>query len=278
MARCASVGLRWSGMLLGMSRPTFGVDPTGRLVLSGSGRLTVALHLDPVGARLVLASHPQVTLPWDEYGSVGWVMDGPARDGWLVEAFIPGRAEAGLAVRASGMLAVQSHHLFVASMTRWRRYNHWWASGTLTGHVLPIVPDAFHASCSKERATVQALMRLLAARPDLRERLADSQRVTRLAVDLATRPLGVVHERTGITRDGLDTVTAMHQAGFVHRLGRPLPGDHLPEVQQVLARTQELLASNPHRSGRRTDDGVVEGYIRSNYTDVEPWPFAALVA
>ena len=174
--------------------------------------------------------------------------------------------------------AVQSHVLFAATMIRLRRYHHGWSSGNLTGYVLPIVPDALHASCSKERATLQALVRLIASRPEVRERLADPQRMARLAVDLTTRPLGVVHERTGMSRDGLDAVTAMHQAGFVHRFGRPLPEDNVPALERVLSGTKKLLASNPHRSVRRTDDRVVERYVRRNYTDVEPWPFAALVA
>lgn len=69
-------------MLPTMSRPAFGVGPTGRLVIAGSARKTVALQLEPAGARLVLASHTDVFLPWDDYGSIGgsW-MDPPVTDG-----------------------------------------------------------------------------------------------------------------------------------------------------------------------------------------------------
>lgn len=260
-----------------MSKPDFTVDHTGHLVVAGRAPRTIALRFESSGAGVLLPAYPDLLLPWERYGSVRWIMDGPAQDGWLVVAFVDGRAPAGIGVQVSGTFAVASHELFAATMTRWRRYHHWWGSGTWTGHTLPLIPDVLHATCAKERATVRALIGVLTARPELRDRLGDSDRMTRLARDLAARPLGVVYERTGMTRDALDIVHAMHRAGFVHRFGRPLPGDVLAPLAEVVSRTQQQLATNPYRQGRHTDDRIVEKYVRRNYTDVEAWPFDGLM-
>jgi hypothetical protein len=101
--------------------------------------------------------------------------------------------------------------------------------------------------------------------------------MSRLAADLTSRPLGVVYERTGVSRDGVDIVWAMHEAGFIHRFGRPLPDEPRLPLEQVMTRTREVLGTNPHRVGRHTEDRVIETYVRRNYVDVEPWPFAAVI-
>ena len=129
----------------------------------------------------------------------------------------------------------------------------------------------------RELPTLRALAAVLAARPEYRARLAEPERVSRLARELTQGVLPPPAVREGARRDTIDILLAIRQAGLVRPVRRPLPSDPVPAPDGVLAAVREHLDANPYRKGRHVDDDTVMRVVRSVYLDVEPWPFAALV-
>jgi len=255
------------------------VDGTGALVIASDVPRTVALR---VRADVVEASFAglSVALPWERYGNVHHVMDRVVGDGWAVTAYAYGGASAfGLAVVVSGEFASAAHDLHELTMTRWRRLVTWGSNveSTLTGRELPVLTAHGPRQFDAERGTVTALMMVLVGNPQMRARLSDPSTVGRLVSDLANGLVPLVYESGGIGRDSVDFIWALHQAGYVHRYGRPLTVTDLPPLSEVMRTTQELLERNPYRSGRQTDTALLEKLVRRHYYDVAPWPFRALV-
>jgi hypothetical protein len=211
-------------------------------------------------------------------------------DEWHITPFVTRWASAGLAILVSGAFADEAHDLHAASMTLFRRLNHGWPDRS-SGLTLPIVPDSvpivldselivfdgFAGPCERELTTLDALCRVLSAEPELRARLDEPENMAILTKGLAERSLVRAPDKSGLRRDSIDIVHAMHSCGFRHRFGRPLPDDQLPSLTEVVERTMAALATNKFRVGRSIDRSEVEKYARCNFTDVEPWPFEGLV-
>ena len=237
------------------------------------------LHIGSGAAALVIPDREAVELPWQSYGVPKWVMDGPPLDRWCVTHFTLGRGLLfGIGIAVSGQIDERAASLWKTTMNPWRRLNHLFESGTTTGHCVPIVAatSALHL-CSAERATLGALCIVLHARPELRARLDERARAERLAHDLSTRPLpGVVIDES-IRGRTLDIEIALHQLGYVHRFGRPLPGQSVDSIDTMVAKVRGRLARLPEVApGRSASADDVERVIRTHYLDQTPWPFDAL--
>jgi hypothetical protein len=126
------------------------------------------------------------------------------------------------------------------------------------------------------KAIVVVLCGVLAERPEVRQRLGDEDRVTRLAADLARGPYEVVMDHTGVRRVTVEVLTAMRLLGYQHQFTRPLPGDPLPTVDEAVVHVRERLAANPYAATLDVTDDQVRTLVRRRYLDVDPWPFGAL--
>ncbi len=257
----------------------FAVDADGRLTIQSRGRRVVWLRLLPDGLQVGAAGVPTVVLPWSSLGGVRWVMDGPPRDGWMITNWSAGRSGVfGVAVLVSGHFEVICQPLIDATMTLWRRPDQWFQRGILTGHRLPVLPrGSVFTAANRERSTLTALTQVIAACDEIRGRLAEPERMRALATDLSVGLLSWPSAREGIRRDTTDIITALRQAGFVHRFGRPLTRDELPPLGEVVNATQARLTHNRYREGRSVSDDTVATVARSVFLDVEPWPFSALM-
>jgi hypothetical protein len=119
---------------------------------------------------------------------------------------------------------------------------------------------------------------VLAERPALRERLADLHRTRPLAAALAGSRLPPRMEPDAFRRSTIEVMVALKAVGYVHRVhGRPIPGDPLPDRAQAEARVREHLARNPYARDAAINSAAVARLVGSEYLDVEPWPFHALV-
>ena len=129
-----------------------------------------------------------------------------------------------------------------------------------------------------ERATIWALLRLLASRPKLRPRLLDQARAVRLGRDMEANKLGYVAPDAGVRRSTTEIVTAMTKAHVVHPLGgRPIPGDPLIPRNEAIDSVMHRLAENPFAKGVNVDAATVSAQLDNRYYRVEPWPFRSLV-
>jgi hypothetical protein len=137
----------------------------------------------------------------------------------------------------------------------WRRLHRWAESGLLTGDLLPILATASVLTAyTREWDTLRSLAAVLSARPDLRSRLAEPARMTRLASDLTTGLFAAPVERTGARRDTTDIVVALRQAGFSHHpFGRPLGAQPMPSLAEIIRATRTRLDAIrlPARPSRR---------------------------
>ncbi len=123
-----------------------------------------------------------------------------------------------------------------------------------------------------------ALPRVLRARPELRAALDDAATVTRLANEIAQwRPALQPHELGGMRRGTIEVQTAMRSLGYVHALGRPLPGDHLPGLDDTVTATRRALDANPYARPELVDEDELRHIVRRDFLDIEPFPFVALV-
>jgi hypothetical protein len=197
----------------------------------------------------------------------------------MISNWSSGRAGVfGVAVLVSGHFEEVSHELIMATRTLGRRIDQWFQGGTLTGQRLPLLPRVtiFNPALA-ELATLTALAQLLVSREDVRARLDDRNRVTRLASDLASGCLKWPSHREGLRRDTTDIIIAIRQAGLVHRYGRPLSAGELLPLDEAVAATRRLLELNRYRQGRHVLDESIASLVRAVYLDVKPWPFEALL-
>jgi hypothetical protein len=220
-----------------------------------------------------------VLLDWDAFGQLDSVMDGkPARDGWAIVPWTVGRAGGfGVAVRVSGRFEGTAAPLLKATSRRWSGRDS--SRSSLTGRSLPVLRGRSVASAFlDEYSVLLALCSVVHDDAAVRPRLDDGERAARLASDLSRTSLRFRAIPTGAGRDSTDIHVALRQAGFVHRYNRPLTDAGLPSVDTVVTEVVERLRANPYRQGRPIDRLQVEQIVRRDYLDVQPWPFAALVA
>ena len=70
------------------------------------------------------------------------------------------------------------------------------------------------------------------------------------------------------------TLTAMRLLGYDHRIGgRPVPGDALAPLDEVVRRTVDLVYLT---QGTSSTPGGSPTWPGATTLDVEPWPFEAL--
>jgi hypothetical protein len=259
----------------------FTVGPTGHLVVRSRRRRTVALRLQPEGAEVGSGTLAPVLLQWSEYRALGGLGGPDDADGWRLGAFSHGRGGPfGIAVLLGGHCVAACHDLWRATMPRHRRYQAFWqgTTGRLV-RVLPIMPSSSaFTRCERERTTLEVLGSVVHERSDVRGALESAWAAAQLANDLSEHLLGPPKYAIALHRDEVDIEVARIAAGFVHRYGRPLPGDPMPSLEGAVAEVRRRLANNRYRHDRDpVDDAVIARWLRRNFFDVEPWPFGALL-
>lgn len=249
---------------------------------------TVALLLGPVRAMVICGDLTPIALAWDEHRTTVAASNG--HDDWAVA---PLRADVreynGLVVLLTSRYAAAAAPILEATTPR-----------DLLGEMhalrsdpyirLPIAPRTktdTGLTYVAERATMNALISVLADRPELRQRLADQRRTAQLAADISKGMLrppdtAIVHRRR--TREIL---AAMDAAGLAHPYHRPLPGDPVPSIDTALSAVRDTLVhatdhgddhDERHGDDDRPDDEHIGDVVRKYYVDLAPWPFWALLA
>lgn len=146
-------------------------------------------------------------------------------------------------------------------------------------HSVPLEAMAATADRASDRVQVlEALRRLLAARPDACNRLNERNRCERLADDLRTwYPDGGLQgswrERQRIEAIG----AAARITGSCHVDGRPLPDWEPPDVEPVIEGIVRQLDVSHTTRRLAISEGEVRDAMARYYFDVRPWPLAALV-
>lgn len=259
-----------------MAGLTFNIDPAGRLLIMPTRR-KVALRLTESSADVLYPGVAPVALSWDDYGARRELVDGPVRDGWQITTYAPGRpTRHGVAIRVSGAYDVASHDMIRVVGTFGYRFGFRHGGTVIGGHYIAFLPGVFLAPHRPERATLAALATILSRRPGLRSALSSSKRTARLAQDLSSGMLPDPPTRTGFARDSVDILIAMHSLGVYHRFGRPLPGEPLPTLNELVPLIHSRLGANPYWNNRLIDDDRIARLAQSHYLDVRPWPFGAL--
>jgi hypothetical protein len=263
---------------------SFTVDASGHLRVASGGSRCIVLRFLREGAEAAYADGPLV-LPWDAYEVGRPGVDG-ATEGWRIVPFgagsgIPLQRDAfGVAIVLHGHLRSAGHEAWRTTMPWWRRALKWDDGfGTSADPLLVLLPSySVFTRATRGRVVLDALARVLHDRPPIRAALDSPERMPRLAGALAGALPRQREPRTGVRRDHVDIEVARIAAGFVHRYGRPLPGDPMPALDDEVAEVRRRLAQNPYRHDRDpVDDAVIAAWLRRNYFDVEPWPFGALL-
>ena len=260
-----------------MSRLAFSQDPARlRLLISSDPPHAncVSLRLNDEGVDVLARGLDPAVLPWQAYAPRYSAVLRKAPDGWIVNAYGSSSESPGIGIRVSGLYKKACGRIIDATSTWWRELTH--PDGSDDTDVLPVVslgPFAGRAPLD----TVGALMRVLAARPELRPQLEQPERAWRLATDLHARLLRYPVRHVGVLRDTIDTITALRALGYVHPFGRPIAGEPKPSLEEVVRRTHEHLDASPWREGRKASDAEITRIVCEEYYDIDPWPFAALV-
>jgi hypothetical protein len=257
-------------------------DAAGRFRATPRGRRRplTGLSLSAAGVAVDVPGCEPVTLAWEDYGQLDPVLDGkPPRDGWMIAPWSSGRAGAfGVGVRVCGRHEVATAPHAAAATTGWLRITG--AKGSnFAGRSLPVLPGGSASTMfTAERWTLIALCALVHSDPQLQTRLDEPERMQQLARDVQGGMRTLPPIATGLGHDATDIHFALLQGGFVHRFGRPLTTSELPPLDQVADDVAARLAANPQRAGRVTERAELERIIRQDFHEVEPWPFAALIA
>lgn len=241
----------------------------------GHGR-TVALLLAPAHALVICGELTPIELPWndhrntvapsnghDEWGIAGLRSDLQMRGGMVV------LLTSKYASAASGMVEATAPRAWLGEMQ---------ALHSEPYIRLPIAPRARSDAPPvyiDERATMNALLSLLADRPDLRPRLADVARTSQLAADIANGLLGPTDTKIIFRHRTRTILGAMGAAELVHPYDRPMPGDVAPSFAASLAAVRSKLVLDDEHP---PDDGHIVESLGKFYFDVTPWPFHALLA
>jgi hypothetical protein len=235
-------------------------DRTGHLVAASRapGRLVrIAFGvaaLDVIGPDGSLAA-----LPWDGARVPIAAPGAPAKDAWRIEDFATSRQHpAGIAVRVTG--AFETRCARIADATRSWTYRLYWANAFAAGAALPILRGGGFdvAQVERERETLRALVELLAARPEVRPRLAASDRVARLGADITAHVVARPAVQRGFRYRTSDLLDAVRAAGLWHPLGRPVPGDALVPLDEAVARVRSALHNGRHHFAAGADDATIE--------------------
>jgi hypothetical protein len=129
-----------------------------------------------------------------------------------------------------------------------------------------------------ERASVWALCRLLATRPELRPRLMEGDRMKRLVDQMAASAVLWTPTNTSLRRTSMEILTAMRGAHLTHPIGdRPVPGDRLVARNEAVQLVMARLARNPYAKGVEVTPAQVGALLDSHYYEVKPWPLGDLV-
>lgn len=148
------------------------------------------------------------------------------------------------------------------------------------GDVVPLRADYLLASKlgTAERDTLRALCSVLATSERKQLCLTDPARVGRLIRDLAEGALRAMPQTMGARRTTTEVLTAMTALGLRHPFdGRPLPNEVETDFEGIVDRIVAHIAANPYAHGVDVEPDVVTAIVRRVYTEVEPWPFAALL-
>jgi hypothetical protein len=258
-----------------MSDIVFENDRSGGLLVAGHQRRRADLLLAEASASLLAFRCAPVALPWVAYHDTGWMRDGPPVDAWGVSQQLSGRTF-GIGVVVTGQLDADARAIYGATTTRSQRLSGF-VPGGARQHVVPIVVARF-VYTEFEYPVLRTLCQVLADRPELRSALADPSRVGRLAADLSSTNLKFApdHAGSGVRPSSVDLGVAMARCGYHHKYNRPLPGDPLPTVDEIVDRVQQRLHQNPPGPGHDVEREDIERLARRAYLDVEPWPFQAL--
>lgn len=180
----------------------------------------------------------------------------------------------GVGVHLRGRYVEASVDLRAATHSLRNRLNRFMQGGV----VVPLC-GVVHVSWAvdRDRVAIEVLCALLVHRPELRARLEDGSRIGRLIEDLRTTSLQPVPHRIGVRRATTEILTAMRLLGYEHAFyGRPVPGDPLPESDEVVVRVLDRVRSSPYATGVDVDARQVRAVVEHNYLNVEPWPVQAL--
>jgi hypothetical protein len=239
------------------------------LLLPGKPRGRAADLLLTPGGVTVFAGDRSADLAWEDHRRVlrggrpaGWQV---GNDAWLAN-------EIGISLLTWGDATTVTMQV--------RRMARSWRTGIpvpVGAGAVPLAPFA-SAGLVGQCHTIDALCTVLAERPAVRDGLADLRRTRPLAAALAASRLGPRVESDAWRRSTIEVTVALKALGFVHRLnGRPVPGDPLPDRAEAEARIHEYLAHNPYARGVPIGHETVARLVRSEYLDVAPWPFHALM-
>lgn len=247
-----------------MARFLAGVHPDGRLELPTAAR-RAQLLLGPASAQVVDGNR-RLDLQWEAFGEVGL-----GRTAWGI-GIVPGRVgtRGGISVVADGELDRAARQHF-GRMPLWRRMDQPYGA-----YCVPLTGAFDWRMHDRESTTVDALCQVLAGEPSWRAGLADRGRVLRLAADLNGGWRGTIVERSGLRRARVETMTALQRCGFVHRYRRPLAGDVLPPLDEVVARLRAFVEANPYAHDVDVPDELLVEVAERDYLAIEPWPFGAL--
>jgi hypothetical protein len=248
------------------------VAADGGLWLPGRPPRTAELHVGADGATL-RAGPASARFRWDGHRS----HERSAADGWAVTWATSTRAGSPIGIAIEVALADLARAKPVVAATATVRNRLGRAFRTT-----PLVPLRSHWRISRavdaERDTLAALCASLAERPALRAALRGPERVDRLIEAMAAHPLRALPERTGTRRASMEVLATMHRLGYRHRIGgRPLPGDDLPPEGRVVDHVMTITARNPWARDVALDHAHVVALVRRTYSQVTPWPFAALL-
>jgi hypothetical protein len=225
-----------------------------------------------------------VALPWTETG-MSWHLGSYVRRRKTVDrAGIPSTPSGGI---INAGLYVRGHHvdrmvpIFLALTAARRRLPRGdpFKGGIGVSHVVPLYARRNDTVISKDAWSIWNLCLLLSQRPELQVRLGDPTRSENLLRDLTQHRLRVVAPHVGVRTESMEIRRAMRGAGIVHSLGgRPVPGDVLVDRDEAISKIVARLATLPDSRSGKAVSKHVEDLLDTEYFDVEPWPFAALVS
>ena len=239
------------------------------------------LRLDATGLAVSTAEH-SIELSWDDWARLRPGMDvfgdlPEPGNHWGFVPFILDRGQAGVALKGTGSIEAALAPLKAEFDTTRNRVSRRMAMLTARSAV-PLWADATGLLLRSLRGlpdltTISVLAQVLNAEPALRDRVAAEP--SRLASGLS-RPMGWPVQHDGGRRETVETITALRTLGYRHTYGRPMPGDHLAPVDEVVDAVLGAIARNPYSEGFHPSRTGVETIVRRDYLDIEPWPFEAL--
>jgi len=150
--------------------------------------------------------------------------------------------------------------------------------GIGTSTVVPLYARRNGTLISKDAWSIWNLCVLLTQRPELQPRLGESTRMENLLRDLKRNRLPVVRQHLGVRTEAIEIRRAMRGANVVHALGgRPIPGDALMDRDEAVSRIVARLATAPYSKEFTVTTKHVEEILDTEYFNIEPWPFLAVV-